>query len=132
MLSWRGKKLVVVLVLTATPLIAAGAAALTAPDERAERCGAGRAGNSPIGQFDIPRAAAVRDVLPGMRPNPELVSDPRPAHVVVFGDGFVPPPIAGPGEYPKSVSSAVCVIKEDGELILYVDVSLEGFASSPD
>jgi hypothetical protein len=94
---------------------------------RALSCGAGIGGNHPIAEFDIEHASEIPTIFPGMKRNPDLESDPRPAHVVVFGEGFVLPPTAGIGSPPESASSAVCVVHEGGERVLYPNVSLEGF-----
>lgn len=78
---------------------------------------------------EVARAASIRDRLPSMGFSPELWSDARPAFVVLFKDGFVPPPMAGIGEPPGMLDRAVCVVQGDGTVNLYSNVSREGFSA---
>jgi hypothetical protein len=77
-------------------------------------------------EFDIAQAKDIWKVFPAMMEAPELASDSRPAHVVVYAGNFdLKGLIAAPGKIPV-VSDAVCVVQADGTPNLYENVSKAG------
>ena len=93
--------------------------------EDAKRCG----GETNTIEADIQLAAArdVWKVLPALGISPELETDNRPAHLIIFKGEYKISGIsfARPGA-PNRLSQVVCVIQEDGTLNLYVNVARDG------
>ena len=123
----RRRYLLVVLGLSLTPLIAAITAGATAPDPRIAACGGAISGNEVSAAFDIPSAARIWDSLPSLGITPELERDNMPAFVVLFEDGYAPPPMNVLSESPSVLNGVVCVVQRDGTVNLYYDVSRAGF-----
>lgn len=99
--------------------------------EDAKRCG----GETNTIEADIQLAAArdVWKVLPALGISPELETDNRPAHLIIFKGEYKKGEykISGiwlgrPGAAPNRLSQVVCVIQEDGTLNLYVNVARDG------
>ena len=95
--------------------------------EDAKRCG----GETNTIEADIQLAAArdVWKVLPALGISPELETDNRPAHLIIFkGEYKISGILLGrPGfPNPNRLSQVVCVIQEDGTKNLYVNVARDG------
>lgn len=105
--------------------ILAPAAMAARVSEDARRCG----GESNTIEADIHLDAAkdVWKVLPALGISPELESDDRPARLIVFrGDYRLSGgALARPGA-PDHLVGVICVIQEDGTLILYHNVARDG------
>lgn len=93
--------------------------------DQAKACGA--EGNQVQGEFDLKAASDVWQRFPALGITPELETDSRPAHVVVFRGDFNPAGLqAGAGQPPDRLSRVICVVQDDGTVNLYFDVSRAG------
>ena len=93
--------------------------------EDAKRCG----GETNTIEADIQLAAArdVWKVLPALGISPELETDNRPAHLIIFkGEYKISGILSGRPGAPSRLSQVVCVIQEDGTKNLYVNVVRDG------
>lgn len=103
----------------------------TQPSAEAVACG-GEA-NKVVAEFDLSRAEDLWQHLPAMLRTPELESDGRPAHVVLFADDFSTANIAAMGRVakPATLNGVVCVVQADGVVNLYYDVARAGSQWAP-
>ena len=103
----------------------------TEPSDQVVACGG--KGNKVVAEFELERARDIWQSLPAMLQTPELETDERPAHVVVFEDGFRTRDLAfaGPAEKPAKLDGVICVIQADGVMNIYSDVSRAGSAWAP-
>jgi hypothetical protein len=93
--------------------------------DQARICGA--QGNIIQAEFDLPTAKSIWTRFPALGLTPELASDSRPAHVVVFKGAFDPSDLRfGRAGAPDRLERVVCVIQADGVVNLYTDVSRTG------
>jgi len=93
--------------------------------DQARACGA--EGNQVQAEFDLTAAKDVWQRFPALGISPELETDSRAAHVVVFRGDFNPAGLqAGAGEPPARLSRVICVVQSDGTVNLYYDVSRAG------
>ncbi len=121
------------LVLAATAALAIAATSIGAGiaisgglSDEARSCGA--EGNTILEEFEVDAAKDLWKHLPKMLRAPELETDSRPAHVIVFGGDFDTKglDLAAPGGKPASFQGVLCVIQADGTVNVYTDVALAG------
>jgi hypothetical protein len=98
-------------------------------DDRLARCGAGAGGGNEVAAaFEIPAASQIWNFLPALGISPELAENNAPAYVVVFAGEFRIAEAGAPGNSGvKSLTDAVCVIREGMEPLWYSEVSRAGF-----
>ena len=80
-------------------------------------------------EFDLAHASDFLRVFPNVGRTPELESDSRPAHVVMFAGNFNARGISVAAEangQPQILANVVCVITADGFRNVYYDVSKVG------
>ncbi len=86
--------------------------------------------NDVAAELDLPNGRGFWQMFPSARRAPELESDTNPIHVVVFRGSFNTGDLAmggAPGfEQPKELDDVVCVIRHDGSMDLYFNVSRVG------
>ena len=111
-------------ILVGLLLVAPGVLAKSMSPE-ARLCGAER--NTIQAEFDLDHAKGIFRVFPAMGRTPELETDGRTAHVVVFRGDFDPSGMQFMSEKrPPHFQRVVCVVQADGVMNLYFDVSRNG------
>ena len=117
-----------VLATVATALVAAYAVSGAQADPRASKCPGVASGHAAVAaQRPLQRLSEAYGHLPAMKHAPEIDRNPGPGFLVVYR-GDLTLPAMGPSASGEAVlQDAICLVRDDGGIDIYYNVSREGF-----